>query len=142
MGIRDQAVNGEVGVVITRIVSKDDNYATTKSEKIIFKMKGIKEYKKDFLKLIKEDILSGCAYDDYTWTGIGNSYNRNLDFKSFEYNKRIYEALKAYCVLQLYHKRITIDRVSEQLNHIKQAITVTQNFDREYIEVFLSLIHI
>lgn len=136
MGIRDQAVNGEVGVVITRIVSKTDTHATTKSEKIIFKMGEKKEYKDNFLELVKEDILSDCKYDDHKWTGIGNSYNRNLDFESFEYNKKIYEALKAYCIFQLYHKRITIDTVNEQLNHIKKAINVTQNFKKEYIEKF------
>lgn len=132
MGIKQRAINSQLGVEITSIVTTKKNTAVTKKEVMVFDMNNLQQYKEDFSKLVDENIISG-VYESDSWSGIGDKYVRRFEFKEFEYNKPIYEALKAFCVTQLYHNRTSIDTVKNYFSQVKKVIKITKNFDVNYI---------
>jgi hypothetical protein len=132
MGIKQRAEDNLLGIEILNILNAKGNTVVGKKEVVVFNINDKQSYEESFLNLVKEGIITG-DYSSNTWKGMGNKYLRTLEFSEFEYNRSIYEALKAFVVTQLYHKRISLDTVTSRLNCIKTSIALTQNFNIDYI---------
>lgn len=134
MGIRQTIKEGNLGVPITQIISESNGVAITKTENVIFSLDNINEYKEAFNKLLEEEILFSGKYEDNKWCGLGDKYRKTLDFTDFDYNKLIYESLKFYCLVLLYHYKISLDTVTTYLRNVKTLINASHQFDINYIQ--------
>ncbi|OPF52405.1 hypothetical protein BH721_03890 [Clostridium baratii] len=132
MGIRNTLATKQDGIAITDIVDLKKCVAVVENKLIQFNIENKNNYILWFNALKNEGIVNG-EYDNRTWNAIGDKYNLEFAFGDFEYDLHIYESLKAYCVLRLYHHRIGADSVKAELNYIKKVISITQNFSEDLI---------
>lgn len=144
MGVKKRALNKMEGIKIKEVEKISDDNVLVKIKGLIFDLDEIPIYKENFEQLKKEGILlEECNYEDRSWKGLGLHHHGILDFKDYEYNQKIYQSLKAYVVVRLYHNRESLEGVGDALCNVKNILNKSKTFDireldnfSEYMESF------
>lgn len=133
--------NKDEGILIRDIIKTNRTVIVSRKSYIQFDIKDIDKYKHKFTQLVKKEILNAeCKYEESIWFGLDTTNNKYFDFTEFEYNREVYNALKAYVITELYDRRISMRTVGLRLSEVKKTLKMTKNFSLNCIETFANYI--
>lgn len=123
------------GIKITEVLQHASTRAVSKKKFIRFHNEDIETYKYKFTLLVNEGTIDkNCNYNDHIWHGMGLYYNVYFDFEEFNYNYSLYNALKAYVIIELFNRRIKIDTIGRRYSEIKRTLMITNKYDRDKLD--------
>lgn len=123
------------GIKITEIIEHASTRAISKKKFIKFNIEDIESYKYKFSLLIKEETINKrCNYEDRIWFGMSLYYNTYFDFTEFEYNTMLYNALKAYVIVELLNRKLSIYTVGRRYSEVKSALLITNGYKKQNLE--------
>lgn len=133
--------NKDQGILIRDILKTNKTTVVSRKRFIQFDKKDMDAYKRKLNELVNDEILNvNCKYEDNVWYGLDTTWNQYFNFTHFEYNSKIYNALKCYVITELYDRRISIRTVGLRLSEVKKTIKMTKGYNLDYMESFINYI--
>lgn len=130
--------NVKEGIKVVNIVKDSETTAFTTQEYLRYNKDNLEFYKGKFRELIQAGILNDGKFEDVKWTGKNDGECEiSIDFKSYEYNKQLYNALKAYAIVELYNRRISLRTVASRVFCVIKILQVTKGYDEDYMDDYI-----
>lgn len=99
-----------------------------------FNINDVLIYKNYFEELKKDGVFSQeVNFEDHCWMGMYDDLLRTLNFKEYQYNKKLYYSLKFYVLILLYSKKMTLLVTQHALSSIIKCWKITNGFQNKYI---------